>query len=353
MGRKKDEEFELTERVAREVEKEYGGGVLVDGASVLGRPPAVLPMSPALDLITSGGIEEGSWVGVTGNPKVGKTVTCLSFAASCQRPEHGSRPVYYLKAEGRLSTTHLRGIQGLDLSPGRFHVVQSREGRILTAQDFLRIGGSILRTVPGAVLIIDSVSALCDENELNADIAEQLVAPGNRLFARFVRTNSQVVPVNRSVVLCITHLIANIGKPGMYERAARAVQYQYDYMLRAVSKSPWEAGGRQVGLEVNWVCNTSRLGPPGMQMTSYLRFGVGIDRLYELVKLGLTAGLIAARGSHYGLDFLAAPGQEAPRFHGSEKLYRALLERPDWAEELGRRVRAALAAPRAPRQEAP
>lgn len=330
----------LTERVQKDTDKDYGVGVMVDGADVISNPPKVIPLSPVLDIITSGGIEEGSWVGVTGNPKTTKTSLCLEFAATCQQPEYGSRPIYYLKAEGRLSVSHLKNIKRLDLTPGKFNVIQSTERKILSAQDYLRIGGNIIKSVPGAVLIIDSASALCDENELNSDIGDQAIASGNKLFSKFVRTNAQAVPVNRCVVMVITHLISNIGKPGFSERVARATQYQYDYMLRTISKAPWKVGEKQIGFEVKWACNASKLGPPGMTMESFLRFGVGIDHLYEAVKLGMEVGLITGK-PYYTLSFLNKPayqdlfeGEDPPRFHGNEKLYQGLIANPEWVKAL-------------------
>lgn len=350
MGKKKSEDDapldNLTDRIWLDIEKEYGKDIMVSGDDIVSRPRVVVPISPSLDIITSGGIEEGSWVGITGPPKTGKTTLALDIASICQRPEYGARPVFYLKAEGRLSTTHLKGIRGLNRSKGSFMVVESKEGRILSSQDYLRIGSNILRTVPGAVLIIDSASALCDETELNGGVGTILVGGGNKAFAQFCRTMNQVVPVNRSIVLVITHLQARIGPgvPGMSERVAKAAQYQYDYMLRTISKTPWKAGDRIIGLEITWQCNTSKLGPPGMKINSFLRFGVGVDRLYECISLGMSAGLITGKG-WYTLSFLAKPeyaallnGEAPPKAQGAEKVYALLSERPELAHALEKEV---------------
>lgn len=338
---------EFVERIAKEIEKDYGEGVLISGHEAIQDKRVVVPISPAMDIITSGGVEEGSWVGITGNPKSGKTSCALSIAANAQLPEFGGRPVYYDKVEGRLSINHLKGIRGLDLAPGKFHIIQSREGKILTAQDHLTILTNILRTVPGAFIIIDSISALCDEKEMTDGVGTETRGGGAKLFSQFCRLMNNVVPVHRSIVVGITHLISNTSGMGAQyvERAARMWQYQCDYQLRTIMRTAWKSGEKQIGLIIKWACNTSKLGPPGMSIDSYLRFGVGVDRLFEAVSLGVAGGLVKKSGSWLTMDFLQKPQHEAllegeapPKFQGAENLYRALLEKPAWARALEQEV---------------
>jgi recombination protein RecA len=337
----------FTDRVYDSITKEYGEGVIIDGRSASEQPQVIIPISPSHDIITSGGILEGSWVGVTGHPKTGKTTWALSFAANAQLPEYGARPVYYSKVEGRLSINHLKGIKGLNLDKGMFHIIQSRPGRVLTAQDHLTILLNIIRSVPGAVIIIDSISALCDEREMTEGVGTETRGGGAKLFSQFCRTANNVVPTNRSIIIGVTHLICNTSGMGaqLVERAARMWLYQKDYDLRTVGKKPWKAGERQIGLEIKWACNTSALGPPGMTIDSYLRFGVGIDRLYEGLNLGIQANIIKQAGAWFTFAYLDKDehahlndGEAAPKFQGAEKAYAALAERPDWAHALFREI---------------
>jgi recombination protein RecA len=318
-------------RAIGEVEKKYGQGVIVTGQDHSDKPRVVIPWSPSLDAITSGGVQEGSWVGITGNPKTTKTAVALSLAARAQKPEYGSRPVFYANVEGRLSVPLLRGTQGLDLE--KLTIIQSRSGQILTSQHYLNILEQILRTVPNAFILIDSISALCDERESTDGVGTETRGGGAKLISQFCRTMNQVVPVNNSIVVGITHLISNTSGMGAQyvERAARAWTYQCDYQLRTVQKTAWKADNRQVGLQIKWTCNASALGPPGMSIDSYVRFGLGIDRLYELVMLGSSSGMIRKSGSWLYLDCCPEDvGGEIPKFQGAERLTQALSERPDW-----------------------
>lgn len=351
------------ELVCAQIEKAYGEGVAASARGYLDEKKTVIPFGPCLDLITGGGVEEGSWVGITGNPKSYKSSTALSFCANAQRPEYGSRPVFYAKVEGRLSAALLQGTRGLVLDRPQFTLIQSSRGRILSAQEYLSILSEILRQVPRAVVVIDSISALCEERELTGGVGTETRGGGAKLFSSFCRQMANVVPVNQSVVIGITHLIANtsgLGAPLM-ERAARAWQYQCDYQLRVKNKSPWarSSDARILGAEVSWVCNTSRRGTPGMAISSYVRYGTGIDRLYELAYLGDTVGLIKKKGSWYTLSYLekhlaAAEGQqgEPPKAQGLENVARLLGENPEWAAWLDRELASASGGAGAPQTAA-
>jgi hypothetical protein len=121
--------------------------------------------------------------------------------------------------------------------------------------------------------------------------------------------------------------------------------YQKDYDLRTVMKTAWKAGEKQIGLNVKWACNTSKTGPPGMTIESYLRFGTGFDRLFEVINLGMAAGLIQKGGAWLTLSFLEKPaykhllgGAAAPKKQGTEKIYELLEQQPEWAAALEKEV---------------
>jgi recombination protein RecA len=337
----------FTDRIFDQVEKDYGEGVLVAGEDAVNEKRQIIPWTPTLDIITSGGIEEGSWVGITGHEKTGKTTAALTFAANAQRPEFGSRRVFYDKVEGRLSMSHLQGIKGLDLRRGRFDIIQSRKGLILSQKDHLTILRNLLNTVENCVVIIDSISAYCTETELNEGVGTETRGGGAKQFAQWCRMMNQVVPVNKNIVIGITQLISNTSGMGAQyqERAARMWKYQCDFQLRTIMKTAWKVGETQIGLNVKWACNTSKLGPPGMTIESFLRFGVGFDKLFEVINLGMAAGLIQKGGAWLTLSFLEKPaykhllgGAAAPKKQGTEKIYELLEQQPEWAAALEKEV---------------
>ena len=80
--------------IDKALEKEYGKSAFFTADTLLNVEDTVIPVSPALDLILSGGIPEGSFVLLTGPPKIGKTTMCLQFAANAQKEEFGNREIF-------------------------------------------------------------------------------------------------------------------------------------------------------------------------------------------------------------------------------------------------------------------
>ncbi len=51
------------------ITKDFGANVILSGASVVDKETLIIPVSPALDIILNGGIQEGSFVVLTGQAK--------------------------------------------------------------------------------------------------------------------------------------------------------------------------------------------------------------------------------------------------------------------------------------------
>jgi len=288
----------------------------------------VIPVSPSLDIVLNGGIPEGSFVVLTGQPKCGKTTTSLDFAATAQKPEYkgelkSPREVYYLNIEGRLKKRDLEGIPGLDLN--RFHVIGSRQGKILHAEEYLQIAERIINEIPGSVIIIDSYSALCTEAEITSDMDKMQRADGAKLLAKFCRKVANIIPVNKNIVIGITHLMGNPTGYGaeFKEKSGQAIAYQTDIKLRAKSFKPWALGAdtTQIGQEIEWQVVCSALGPPGGSITSYIRYGKGIDKYTELINFAVDIGLINKGGAWYTYN--------NEKFQGVEKVRQYFVDNPD------------------------
>lgn len=332
-----------------EIEKKWGKGVMVSASTIMDEPQQVIPIGPALDGTLSGGIPEGTWVSISGPPKVGKTSSMLSFAAVCQRPEYGSRRIHYFNVERRLKRKNIGGILGLDLHPDRFLIYESNKEVILTGKDHLEMAIHVLQTDPGAVVILDSVSALVESAVMEEGLGTVTRGGGAKMVSQFIDIVASVVPVQKSIVLGVTHLISDTSgrtMGGKVEKAANRWLYQADVRLKATWAEAWTVGGgkdgeggKEIGKKVHWVCQESALGPPGMKCVSYLRYGVGVDRVYEVLEMGRAAGLITQAGSWLTLAYLekhsnVLVGQPVPKALGGEKLYSLLASHPEWVKTL-------------------
>ena len=315
-----------------DVKKKFGDEIMLSATSIVDRESVVIPVSPALDIVLNGGIPEGSFIIFTGQPKCGKTTTSLDFASTAQKSEYqgdlkNPRQVYYLNIEGRLKKRDLEGIPGLDLE--RFNVIGSQQGKILHAEEYLQIAERIINEEPGSILIIDSYSALCTEAEITSSMDKMQRADGAKLLAKFCRKVANVIPVNKNIVIGITHLMGNpgYGSSEWKEKSGQAIAYQTDIKLKATYFKPWTVGKEesQIGQTIEWQVICSALGPPGAKITSYIRYGSGIDKEMELFNLATDLGIIDKGGAWY--TFSSVEG--SPKFQGAEKSRDYLAQNPE------------------------
>ena len=320
-----------------DVTKSFGDDIILTGNAIVDKKSVIIPVSPSLDVVLNGGIPEGSFVVFTGQPKCGKTTTSLDFAATAQKPEYqgdlkAPREVYYLNIEGRLKKRDLEGIPGLDLN--RFHVIGSQQGKILHAEEYLQIAEKIINEIPGSIVIIDSYSALCTEAEITSEMDKMQRADGAKLLAKFCRKVANVIPVNKNIVIGITHLMGNPTGYGaeFKEKSGQAIAYQTDIKLRAKSFKPWtlSADSTQIGQEIEWQVLCSALGPPGGNITSYIRYGQGVDKYMEAITLASDMGIIHKGGAWYTITALP----DKPKFQGTEKVRQFLLTNEEAYKEL-------------------
>lgn len=340
-----------------ELSSKYGDKIFKTGEQLLEIEPKVVSVSPKVDVGLGGGIPEGSFVLLTGDAKVGKTVTCLQIAKNCQKD---GRNIYFLNIEGRLKQRDLKGILGLDANSvniiGSFR--DEEDGKILTAEEWLAIAEHFIHSDPGCCVILDSISQLATEKELTAKLGEQLRAPAPVLLAQWTKRMMPVINVNRCIVLGIRHLIANTSGFGPAKSASggRKVQYAVDVDLWCEYTEKWDSGPadnpNQVGQIIHWKTGSTGTNvPPNRKFTSYLRYGIGIDEAYELMMMAKDFLLIRTSGAWHYLDFLAdhyeelgleewdEEAQKKYKVQGEDNLYHYLKDNPQIWKILEKEVR--------------
>lgn len=265
------------------------------------------------------------------------TTVALTIASNAQKI---GKTVYFINVEGRLKKMNLTGINGLDTSSDKFIVIGSDEDNIRSSKDFLNAVEFIVKNHPGCVIIIDSLSALVDEKQLANGAGSGMPGGGQKTVAEFVANMANVVPVKKTILIGITHKVPTIAMmmgPKSAEKVAQRWLFQTDIRLTVKYIKPLKTGEKQVGQEVNWLCECSALGPPGGTITSYIRYGVGVDAIYELMQFAINLKLISKGGAWFSLDFLSVLPEYkdgVPKLQGQENLYHALIEKPEWVQLL-------------------
>jgi len=342
MAKKKEAETKEEKKEKKSSLEDMLGTNFVHARHILDRKNIVIPVSPQLDVLLNGGIEDGSFVVIAGPPGVGKTTTAIDFAGTAQDPKYADkdidvegRIVYIFNIEGRLKKRDLLGIHHFNID--RCEVIESHKGKILHAEDYIEIGEQLINERPGCVFIFDSFSQLCTKARKESSIGDRFRDDTPLLLANFCKRICNVIPVNNSIVIGITHMIANQGGMGMSpwsEASGRKVQYAADVKLKATHKSDWMDKETQIGQDVHWDCEKSALwsGSHQDKVTSKLRYGYGLDKEAELVELASELGVITKGGSWYTFD-------KDTKMQGLEKARNYLIENPNMYTIINTEVR--------------
>jgi recombination protein RecA len=265
----------------------------------------VIGVSPALDIALGGGIREGSVVVMTGDPKSGKTTTALHFAAKCQK---ANKRVIYVNTEGRLSKQNFDGIKGLQ--PDNILIIESTDERVLTAEDFLNIVEYYINNDPGCLIIADSLSNMVPACELEGEVRTGVRNALPRLLSMFFKRISGTLMKNKTILICITHNIANTGgspyAPQKMADCGNMLQYQAGTNMVITHRGKWQVPkdtGPHVGQIANWVIKTSNAGGrPNSTAESWIKYGIGIDETQEIVQIACEFRLIKAAGAWYTIQ---------------------------------------------------
>lgn len=329
------------------------GEVFMDAGDLDIYKPKVIPTTPQMDFILSGGIPEGSFTIITGPPKLGKSSMALQIASNAQKVPwelkdrsgkiiaNGDRKLYYFDIEGRIKRRDLFSNNNLDLDPNRCQLIKSSVGKIISGEEFLDIGEQLIESCPGAIFIFDSFSALCSSEKKQNEMGKRFRDNTPALLSLFVGKINQIVPVNKAIVIGITHRIANTGMgPAQYSEASgNKIQYQADVKLKGVQTIKWKVQDEVVGQDVKWECATSALGPPNRDGLCKLRYNYGYDAEAELVDMASTLLIIKKKGTWitYTTD-----DEEEIKSQGAESLIRRLREDPKLVNEISTKVRESL-----------
>jgi recombination protein RecA len=292
-------------------------------------------ISPALDLATGGGLRDGSVVVMTGDPKTGKTTTSLYFAAKAQA---AGKKVFYFNTEGRLTKENFTGIKGLDAE--QIKVIQATDNQpVVSAETFLNAIETYVKNTPDFVAIIDSVSNMVPQDELDGEVRGGVRAQLPRLLAMFFKRISNDVARTKAILIFITHNIANTGgsrwSPAKLADCGNMLQYQAGTNMIITHRGKWEetdASGNDVGQVANWVIKTSAAGGrPNSNAVSYIRYGTGIDEVRELCEIANELTFIKQSGAWYTIG--SAIGSDDERIKSLLKKNEVNADDPEAVEK--------------------
>jgi recombination protein RecA len=291
------------------VEKQFGkGAVMTLGDDEDPEPMATISTgSLALDLATGvGGYPRGRVVEIYGPESSGKTTLALHAIAEAQR-QGGTAA--FIDAEHALDVAYARII---GVATDKLLISQPDTG-----EQALDITEMLVRSGAVDLVVIDSVAALTPKAELEGEMGDAHMGLQARLMSQALRKLTAAAYRGETTLMFLNQLRQKIGVTfGSPETTTggNALKFYASMRFDVRRIGQVKVGDEPVGGRTRVKIAKNKCAVPFCEAEFEIRWGVGIDKVTELIDLGVSRGLIEKAGNH--LSFGGSPlgnGRERSR----------------------------------------
>jgi recombination protein RecA len=303
------------------IEKQFGKGAIMPlGGARVGEIATVPTGSLALDVALGvGGLPRGRVVEVFGPESSGKTTLTLHAIAEAQR---AGGVCAFIDAEHALDVSYARR---LGVSLDDLLVSQPDCG-----EQGLEIADTLVRTGAIDLIVVDSVAALTPRAEIDGEMGDTHMALQARLMSQAMRKLTAVVARTQTTVVFINQLRQKVGIVyGSPETTTggNALKFYASVRLDIRKIGIIKNGEEVVGTKARVKVVKNKVAPPFREAEFEILYGLGVNKLGEIIDIGEKAGLIERSGSWF-----AYKGEKMAQ--GRDKAIAYLAEHPTMAQEI-------------------
>ncbi len=332
MAKGKEEKIEkarekLLEATISEITKAYGPGAIMTLDDTSRAQIEVIPSgSLSLDIALGvGGYPRGRIVEIYGAESSGKTTLALLAIAEAQKLGGSA---LFVDAEHAFSESYARSL-GID----------TRKNFIISQPDYgeqaLDIVARFIRSGAIDIVVVDSVAALVPKAELEGDIEDQQMGLQARMMSKGLRMLASDISKSKAVVIFINQVREKIGvmfgnpetTPG-----GRALKF-YASVRVEVKKGDTikDKDNEVIGHVIKAKVVKNKVAPPYKEAQFELIYGKGVNRLGEILDLGIKFGIIGKSGSWFSYNDIQL-GQ------GRDRVIEFLRENPKILSEIEQKI---------------
>jgi recombination protein RecA len=312
-----------------EIEKQFGKGSILKlgDASRDEHVDVISTGSLGVDLALGvGGLPRGRIVEVYGPESSGKTTLALHVIAEAQR---AGGTCAFIDAEHALDVSYARR---LGVKVDELLLSQPDHG-----EQALDITDKLVRSGALDVIVVDSVAALVPKAELEGDMGDSHVGVHARLMSQALRKLTGSIARTNTIVLFINQLRMKIGVMfGSPETTTggNALKFYASVRLDVRRIERVKDGEQFVANRTRVKVVKNKMAPPFREAEFDIAFGRGVNRLGELVDLGVLTNTIEKSGSWFSFK-----GERLGQ--GRDAAMRVLSEQPAIAAQVAAGIRTA------------
>ncbi len=276
--------------------------------------------SLALDAaIGVGGVPKGRIVEFYGPESSGKTTLALHCVASSQR-DGGTAA--FIDAEHALDPAYAKKL-GVNLD--NLLVSQPDSG-----EQALEICEMLVKSNAVDIIVIDSVAALTPKAELDGEMGQSHVGLQARLMSQGLRKLTGIVKKSNTCIIFINQIRMKIGVMfGNPETTTggNALKFYASLRLDIRRGQPIKKGDEILGSDTKVKVVKNKMAPPFKVAEFQVMFNQGVNRMGEIVDMGVKEGIVDRTGSWLSYKDMRI-GQ------GRDNACQFLKDNPDIASEI-------------------
>ncbi len=312
------------------IEKDFGkGSVMRMGDESVEQVDVIPSGSIGLDVALGvGGYPRGRIIEIYGPESSGKTTLAIHAIAECQKM---GGIAAFIDAEHAFDRFYAQKL-GVDVD--NLLISQPDNG-----EQALQIADQLISSSAVDIMVIDSVAALTPKKEIEGEMGDSVVGLQARLMSQALRKLTSTISKTKTCCIFINQLREKIGVMfGNPETTTggNALKFYASVRLdiRRVSP-PLKDGDEVIGSHVKVKVIKNKVAPPFRRAEFDVMFGTGINKLGEIVDLGVEYDIIKKSGSWFSYE-------DNKLGQGRDKVLELLADNPELCEELEQKIMTAI-----------
>ena len=313
------------------IEKDFGkGSIMRMGDEKIENVEVIPTGSLGLDVAMGvGGYPNGRIIEIYGPESSGKTTLAIHAIAEAQKQ---GGIAAFIDAEHAFDRFYAEKL-GVDVD--NLWISQPDNG-----EQALQIADQLISSSAVDILVVDSVAALTPKKEIEGDMGESAVGLQARLMSQALRKLTATISKTNTCCIFINQLREKIGVMfGNPETTTggNALKFYSSVRLDIRRVTSLKDGDNIIGNHVRVKVVKNKVAPPFRKSEFDIMFGVGINKIGEIVDLGVEFDIIQKSGSWYSYN-----GSKLGQ--GRDATMTLLRDNPELCEELEGLIKEAIKA---------
>ena len=307
------------------IEKDFGkGSVMRMGDEKVANVDVIPTGSIGLDMALGvGGYPRGRITEIFGPESSGKTTLAIHAIAEAQKQ---GGIAAFIDAEHAFDRFYAEKL-GVDVD--NLYISQPDNG-----EQALQIADQLISSSAIDILVVDSVAALTPKKEIEGDMGDSAVGLQARLMSQALRKLTGTISKTNTCCIFINQLREKIGVMfGNPETTTggNALKFYASVRLDIRRVTSLKDGDNVIGNHVRVKVVKNKVAPPFRKTEFDILFGVGINKVGELLDLGVEQNIINKSGSWFSYN-----GSKLAQ--GRDATMALLRDNPELCDEIEKQV---------------